>query len=112
MSRLALAVWGAALCAAAYPTWEIWRHVLFPGPLWDGFCIGQAFGDGPVFYLPSLPALRGDLYVVSDLALTWAVPVLILYALLWWWLTRRARWSGGRAAVDHVVRAHDEARLR
>jgi uncharacterized RDD family membrane protein YckC len=72
------------LTAAAYPTWEVWRPVEYDESQTFS-CMGGFDGNAS----PFLP-LRGDLGTLTELATTWAVPVLVVLAALGRWHSARA----------------------
>lgn len=92
MSRLTLAIWVAALCAAGYPTWEIWQP--YPGQL---IACGSRYQDESLWAVavePYLLPLRGDVHTLVTLGLTWGMPaVIVLLTFGRWHSASAARWA-------------------
>lgn len=101
--------WAAALTAAAYPTWDTWfdwSSAFTASSLSEKYYMKDAYGgftEGVVGCVrlydsvdrsPFLP-LRDDLATLTELATTWAVPVLVVLVAL---LRRHSATAGPRAA--------------
>ncbi|GAA1709398.1 hypothetical protein [Nonomuraea bangladeshensis] len=104
--------WAAALTAAAYPTWDTWKSwsdwssAYTASSLSEVYYMKDAYGgftEGVVGCVrqydsldrsPFLP-LRDDLATFTELATTWAVPVLVVLVAL---LRRHSATAGPRAA--------------
>lgn len=93
MSRLALATWLVALCAAAFATWRLWSTMLEVG--WFSFC-PASFVPVPTAWNQFVLALRADAQLVLWLAMCWAVPVLVVLVGMAQW---RSAVAGRRAAA-------------
>ncbi|MFC5825205.1 hypothetical protein [Nonomuraea insulae] len=93
MSRLALATWLAALCAAAFATWRLWSTMLEVG--WFSFC-PASFVPVPTVWEQFVLALRADAQLVLWLAMCWAVPVLVVLVGMAQW---RSAVAGRRVAA-------------
>ncbi|MCK2213862.1 hypothetical protein MF672_008670 [Actinomadura sp. ATCC 31491] len=81
MPPSALLTWLGALCAAAFPTYESWSARTAGTEL--SVCVSDAFSaDGMWHWLvtPVVLALRGDLDALCQIAVTWAVPALVVLA--------------------------------
>ncbi|SDH83383.1 hypothetical protein [Nonomuraea jiangxiensis] len=111
MSPSAPLAWMAALAAAAYPTWDTWKSsfdwssLFTASSLSDGYYARsyEGFTEGTVRCVrlydsidrsPFLP-LRDDLTTLTELATTWAVPVLAVLVAL---VRRHSATAGPRAA--------------
>jgi hypothetical protein len=104
--------WMAALAAAGYPTWDTWKSwfdwssLFAASSLSEEYYAGDSYGgftEGIVGCVrpydsigrsPFLP-LRDDLTTLTELATTWAVPVLVVLAAL---VRRHSATAGPRAA--------------
>ncbi|MFI7470657.1 hypothetical protein [Nonomuraea sp. NPDC049646] len=112
MSPSAPLAWLAALATAAYPTWDTWKtsfdwSSLFTAAYvpeqylaqlhYEGFTEGVVSCVRPydaIDHSPFLP-LRDDLATLTELATTWAVPVLAVLVAL---MRRHSATAGPRAA--------------
>ncbi|GAA1609167.1 hypothetical protein GCM10009733_001710 [Nonomuraea maheshkhaliensis] len=97
MSRLALATWLGALCAALFPTWQIWRDH-FGEP--ESFSCGGLFFRGTSvwreqFDLIAMP-LRADANAVLYYAFAVGAPAIVVLVCLGRWHSALA---GRRAAA-------------
>lgn len=97
MSRLALFAWLGALCAAAFPTWDLWSARFEEAQSF--FCVGAYRDDESTWdrlFLPFLLPLRADLNALHGLAMTWAFPTVVVLVCFARWHSavagRRAAW--------------------
>ncbi|WP_125645077.1 RDD family protein [Nonomuraea sp. WAC 01424] len=94
MSRLSLLVWVAAPTAAAYPTWIAWQPEDAESQSY--MCVGD-FWD--LERISPFLTLRGDLGTLTELVVTWGIPVLVVLAALGHWRSAAA----GRRAAGFLV---------